>query len=180
MRHLCLEENKVVYWIVVGSLAVVLIAAYIALFVWSRKRQKRFDEQYNSAKERHEVFVLNKKMVKEKPKTGMFKFIKVKTYQVVGRVNLSQAVKGITMNRMQVVTFQTTKEEYGKIQPNHRYKMDVAGNYIGNVIAPPPQKKKGVKTDAGKSVVKRGFFRRKTETAAKPSKQSNKSDKNKA
>lgn len=129
-------------WIIVIAVAVILIGLYSWAFIWARKRQKKFDAQYSSAKERHEVFVLNKKIVKERPQTGVAKFIKVKTYQVTGRINLAQTVKGVQMSRMQTVTFQTTKEEFNKIQGNHKYKMDIAGNYIGYVLAPLPQKEK--------------------------------------
>jgi len=169
------------YWIVLGIITVILLATYIALILWTRRRQKKFDEQYNAAKERHEVFVLNKKITKERPRTGRMKFIKVKTYHVVGRVNMSQAVKGITMARMQTVTFQTTKDEFKKIQLNHRYKMDIAGNYIGNVVAPPPPKGKAgkaeaksgsgkagaAKTGATSAGTKRGWFGRKNEPGTK-------------
>jgi hypothetical protein len=163
----CLEENEVRQWIILGIITVVLTAAYIVLFIWARRRQKRFDQQYNAAKERHDIFVLHKKMVRERPQSGMFKFMKVKTYQVVGRVNLSQAVKGIQMSRMQTVTFQTTKDEYRKIDPNHRYKMDIAGNYIGNVVAPPPQKQKGAKPTSGTGKPKRSLFGRRGNSPAK-------------
>lgn len=149
-------------WIFLIVFTVVLIAAYIWLFVWSRRRQKRFDEQYSAARERHDVFVLNKKVVRERPQSGVLKFIKFKTYQVVGRVNVSQAVKGVTMTRMQTMTFHTTKDEFAKIQQNHRYKMDIAGNYIGNVLAAPPVKKKssgGAVAATGAKV--RGLFSRK-------------------
>ncbi|QQE80235.1 hypothetical protein [Alicyclobacillus sp. SO9] len=137
-------------WIILGIVTVVLIAAYIVVFIWARRRQRTFDQQYNAAKERHDIFVLNKKMVRERPKTGMLRYMKVKTYQVIGRVNLSQTVKGIQMSRMQTVTFQTSKEQYQKIEPNHKYKVEIAGNYIGNVYAPPVQKKKTAKKDAAK------------------------------
>ncbi len=128
------------YWIVVGIVAVILIATYVVLFFYGRKRQKKFDDQYNAAKERHEVFVLSKKMSKERPQTRWGRFFKIKTYQVVGRVNISQSMKNMQMSRMTTVTFQTTKQEYAKIQVNHKYKMDVAGNYIGYVLAPQPPK----------------------------------------
>ncbi len=138
-------------WIIVIAVAVILIGLYTWAFIWARRRQKKFDEQYLAAKERHEVFVLNKKIVKERPQTGVAKFIKVKTYQVTGRINLSQTVKGVQMSRMQTVTFQTTKEEYNKIQGNHKYKMDIAGNYIGYVVAPQPQKEKKSKKAAAQA-----------------------------
>ncbi len=128
---------KLVSWYVIGGLLVVLIGLYAWLFWWTRKRQKKFESQYNAAKERREVFVLHKRVVRERPKTGWFRYIPVKTYQIVGRVNLSQAVRGIHMSKMQTITFHTTKDQYDKVQPNHRYKMDVAGNYIGYVVAPP-------------------------------------------
>lgn len=113
------------------------------MMLYARKRQKAFDAQYSAAKERHEIFVLSKKISKERPKTKWGRFVKVKTYQVVGRVNVSQAIRGMQMSRMQTVSFQTTKREFEKIQVNHKYKMDIAGNYIGYVLAPVPTKDSG-------------------------------------
>jgi hypothetical protein len=134
-------------WIVTIVIIAILIAAYVLVFLYARKRQKQFDEQYNAAKERHEIFVLNKKIVKERPKSKWMKYARFKTYQVVGRISVSQAVRGIQMNKMQTMTFHTTKSEYDKIQPNRKYKMDIAGNYIGYVHAPLPSKVKDKKRD---------------------------------
>lgn len=141
------------WWITIVVL-VVLAGLYTWLFLFSRKRQKRFDLQYNAAKERHEVFVLNRKIARERPQNRWMKFAKFKTYQVVGRVSVAQKVKGVQMSRMQTVTFQTTKSEYDKIQVNHKYKMDIAGNYIGFVNAPVPSK------GSGSSSRKKGLFSR--------------------
>lgn len=141
-----------VKWIVLGVILVLLIGLYIWVLLYGRKRQRQFDEQYISMKERHEVFVLSKKAIRERPKSGWMKYYPMKTYHVVGRVNVSQTVRGIQMNRMQTVTLQTTKQEYEKIQLNHRYKMDLAGNYIGLVLAPPPAKNR--KNDKAKPSAK--------------------------
>jgi hypothetical protein len=132
----------VLYWIVVIGLLVLFIGGYTWLFLYARKRQKAFDEQYNALKERRELFVLSKKIVRERPKSGWLRFARFKTYQVTARVPVSQSIRGIQVNRMQVMTFHTTKSEWEKIQPNHKYKMDIAGNYIGYVVAPPPTKQK--------------------------------------
>ena len=146
------------WWITLVVL-VVLVGLYVWLYLYTRKRQKKFDEQYNAAKERHEIFVLNKKVTKESAQNRWMRFAKFKTYQVVGRVSVSQKVKGIQMSRMQTMNFHTTKSEYEKIQVNHKYKMDIAGNYIGYVHAPLPSAKGKTKgkpgTDKGK-----GFFSR--------------------
>ncbi len=143
-------------WIVTIAIIVVLIVAYVLVFLYARKRQKEFDAQYNAAKERHEVFVLNKKIVKERPKSKWMKYARFKTYQVVGRISVSQAVRGIQMSKMHTMTFQTTKSEYDKIQPNHKYKMDIAGNYIGYVHAPAPVKSKKSDAKSDKSNPKKG------------------------
>ncbi|MCL6452300.1 MAG: hypothetical protein K6T78_01590 [Alicyclobacillus sp.] len=127
------------WWITIAVL-VVIVGLYIWMFLFTRKRQKAFDEQYNAAKERHEVFVLNKKVTRERPQNRWMRFARFKTYQVVGRVSIGQKVKGVQMSRVQTVTFHTTKSEYDKIQVNHKYKMDIAGNYIGFVVAPAPSK----------------------------------------
>lgn len=145
------------WWISLAVL-VVLVGLYVWLFLYTRKRQKKFDAQYNAAKERHEIFVLNKKITKERPDNRLMRFAKYKNYQVVGRLNVSQKVKGIQMSRMQTVTFRTTKPEYEKIQVNHKYKMDIAGNYIGfvHVSLAAKGKQKG-QTSKPKS---KGFFGR--------------------
>ena len=54
------------HWIVIG-IGAVLVGGYIALIIWGRKKQRQFEEQYESAKERHEVFVLIKRTVRKKP-----------------------------------------------------------------------------------------------------------------
>lgn len=141
-------------WIVVGIILVVFIGVNVWMYLVAQKRQKAFDAQYDAAKERHEVFVLNKKIVKERPKQGWARFMKFKTYQVVGRISLNQTVKGMQMGRMQTVTFHAPKNEFEKIQINHRYKMDIAGNYIGYVAAPAPMSEKDKKAKAKADAVK--------------------------
>lgn len=120
--------------ILVG-VVVILLIAYIILFIFARRRQKAFDAQYLTMKERHEVFVLSKRRLRERGEKGVGKYIPVRTYQVVGRVTIGQTMKGVNVNRVQNVTFRTTKEEYDRIEINHKYKMDIMGNYIGGVIA---------------------------------------------
>jgi len=142
-----------------GSIFVVLVAGYVWMYFFARKRQRKFDDQYNSAKVRYEVFVLNKKIAKERGQTRITKYTKFKTYQVIGRINVSQAVKGMQMNRMQTLTFQTNKGEFEKIQVNRKYKMDVAGNYIGFVQVPLPSKS-SVKTSTAKDKNNRKSVRR--------------------
>jgi len=150
------------YWIIFGIILLVIIAAYIVLFFYTRKRQKTFDEQYMSMKERHEVFVLNKKVVRERAKSGWAKYARFKTYQVIGRISISQAVRGIQMSKMQTVTFHATKQEYEKIKVNHKYKMDIAGNYIGYVVAPLPSKDKGKKKPVKPTIELKGKANSKT------------------
>jgi len=140
------------WWITIAVL-VVIAGLYTWLFLFTRKRQKTFEAQYSAAKERHEVFVLNRKISRERSQNKWMKFAKFKTYQVVGRVSVAQKVKGVQMSRMQTVTFQTTKAEYDKIVVNHKYKMDIAGNYIGFVNAPLPSK-------TSKSAPKKGLLSR--------------------
>ncbi|WAH35851.1 hypothetical protein [Alicyclobacillus dauci] len=123
------------YWFIVGGIVVILLAAYIVVFLFARKRQKAFDAQYLAMKERHEVFVLSKRRVRERGEKGVAKYIPIRTYQVVGRVTVGQTMRGVHMNRVQNVTFRTTKEEYDRIEVNHKYKMDIMGNYIGAVVS---------------------------------------------
>jgi hypothetical protein len=155
-------------WIVTIIILVVIIAVYVVVFLYARKRQKTFDAQYDAAKERHEVFVLNKKVVRERPKSGWMKYTRFKTYQIVGRVSVSQAVKGIQMSRMQTMTFHTSKSEFDKIQNNHKYKMDIAGNYIGYVNA--PILTKDTKKPRGKGTAKPELKSGKAEKKGKSSK----------
>jgi hypothetical protein len=151
------------HWIIIG-IAVVLVGGYVALIIWAHRKQRAFEEEYEAAKQRHEVFVLIKRTVRKKPESGLLRFVKVKTYEVVGRMNVFQSIKGMQMSRMQTVTLQTTKGEYRKIEVNHSYKMDVAGNFIGNVLARTPNArsfKKGVAA-WGNAVMNR-VLRRKAE-----------------
>lgn len=130
------------HWIIYGIVIGVLIAVYVAVFFWGRKKQKEFDAQYEATKRRYDVFVLQKNAVRERPPDSKIPLLKIKVYKVIGRMNLSQSRKGIQINRMQTVTLQTTKSEFKKIGTNHRYKMDVAGNFIGEVFAAAPKNQK--------------------------------------
>lgn len=145
------------HWIITAAIVVVLAGVWVWLILLARKRQKTFDAQYEAARERRDVFVLNKRIVKERGQTRLTKFTKFKVYNVVGRITLSQSLRGVQMNKAQNVTFRTTKTEYDKIQPNRRYKMDVAGNYIGYVGA---QIGKTKSKDSGSSATpqKRSWF----------------------
>lgn len=158
------------YWYIVGGIIVLVIAAYVVVFLFARKRQKAFDTQYLAMKERHEVFVLNKRRLREKGTSGIGKYIPIRTYQVVGRLTVGQTMRGVHMNRVQNVTFRTTKEEYDKIQVNHKYRMDIMGNYIGNVISEVQSKRtqnaqrssaKAKVQEVAESKPKRRFLRRK-------------------
>ena len=130
------------HWMILG-IAAVSLGTYIALVVWTRRKQREFKARYESSRERHEVLVLIKRTTRKNPESGMLRFFKFKTYEVVGKLNLSQTMKGVRVSRMQTVTFQTTRSEYRKIEPYHSYRMDVAGDYIGYVAAPPLPGKKG-------------------------------------
>lgn len=154
------------HWIIIGG-AAVLIGAYVTLVIWARKKQQAFEEEYEAAKERHEMFVLVKRAVRKRPESGVLRFIRIKTYEIVGRMNVFQNVKGMQMSRMQTVTLHTTKGEYRKIEVNHSYRMDVAGNYIGSVVTPPQQRRKSSKKGiaAWSRGVLKGLFRRKEKAA---------------
>lgn len=160
------------HWIISIAVFVILAGVYAWMFFYARKRQKSFEAQYNAAKERRDVFVLNKRIVRERGQTRLTKFTKFKVYQVTGRITVSQSIRGVQMNKAQNVTFRTTKTEYGKIQANHKYKMDVAGDYIGYVV---PQTIKG-KAAGGKSATaaqpaeKRSWFRRRGQPQAQTKK----------
>lgn len=162
-------QSSLWYWIIVGGIIVLLIIAYVVVFLFARRRQKAFDAQYLSMKERHEVFVLNKRRIREKGQSGVGKYIPFRTYQVVGRVSFGQTMRGVHMNRVQNVTFRTTKEEFQKIEVNHKYKMDIMGNYIGNVVSQVQSKRaqnaqrnqaKAKAQEATETKPSRRFFRR--------------------
>lgn len=122
------------YWLILLSVLVFLIIVYTLFYLWARRRQRKFDEQYLANKERHEVFVLAKKRVRERGPSGVSKYLPLPTYQVTGRVSVGQTMRGVNVNRVTTVTFRTTKEEYDKIEVNRKYKMDIMGNYIGSVV----------------------------------------------
>jgi hypothetical protein len=130
------------HWITFGIIVGIAVVGYVLLILWGRRKQRQFDEQYDAAKRNHDVFVLQKMAVWERPPGSKIPVMKVKTYQVKARMNLSQLIKGVEISRMQTVTLRTTKSEFKKIEPSHRYKMEVAGNYIGKVFASAPQRKK--------------------------------------
>jgi hypothetical protein len=121
------------HWIIEAVIAIVIIGVLTALILWGRQRQKDFDAQYDAMKKQQDVFVLQKLVLWERPPESKIPMLKVKTYKVVGRMNLSQSVKGMDYSRMQTVVLQTTKREYKKLKPNHRYKMEIAGTFIGKV-----------------------------------------------
>lgn len=150
------------HWIILG-IAAVSLGTYIALVVWTRRKQREFEARYESSRERHEVLVLIKRTTRKNPESGMLRFFKFKTYEVVGKVNLSQAMKGMRVSRMQTVTFQTTRSEYRKIEPYHSYRMDVAGDYIGYVVAhtPPGKKGHGRRITTWANGIKKSLFGRK-------------------
>lgn len=135
------------------GVVILLIIVYTIVFIFARRRQKAFDAQYLAMKERHEVFVLNKKRVRERGTSGVGKYIPIRTYQVTGRITVGQTMRGVHMNRVTNVTFRTTKEEYDRIEVNHKYKMDVMGNYIGSVVAEVGSKRL---QNAQKSAAKKG------------------------
>ncbi|ACV58000.1 hypothetical protein Aaci_0960 [Alicyclobacillus acidocaldarius subsp. acidocaldarius DSM 446] len=157
------------YWIIVLSVLAALIAAYTAFYFWARKRQRQFDEQFLAHKQRFEVFVLSKRRVRERGKQGIARFVPLTTYQVVGRVTLGQTMKGLHVHRTANVTFRTTKEEYDKIEVNRKYRMDIAGDFIGNVVAEVTNKRRRElerkrqeeTASRGKSVRRFSFARRK-------------------
>ncbi|WDL98223.1 hypothetical protein [Alicyclobacillus sp. ALC3] len=171
-------------WIITLAIVVVLAGVWVWMFLVARRRQKAFDQQYEAARERREVFVLNKRIVKERGQTRLTKYTKFKNYQVVGRITVSQSIRGVQMNKAQNVTFRTTKTEYDKIQPNRRYKVDVAGNYIGYVVAPigKPKTKDSGSSSVQTGTKKRSWFSRRPSAAAaqKEQKGKGKSAKDKA
>ncbi len=130
------------HWTAYAIVLGVLVLGYVLLLIWGRRRQREFDEQYNAEKKNYDVFVLQKTAIWERPPGIKIPYMKVKTYKVTARMNLSQLVKGVEISRMQIVTLNTSKDEYGTIEPNHRYRMEVAGNYIGKVFAPATQGKR--------------------------------------
>jgi hypothetical protein len=154
--------------ILIPLIALVLLGvAYWFAYRAMMKRKQAFDMQYNAHKETRDVFVLNKKVVRQPVDNKYLRFFKVKTYQIVGRVTVSQSMKGISHSATQTVTFHTDKKEFEKVRVNHKYKMEFAGNYIGKVFAPPPDSK-GKKAKNGKSA---------REAKAKPAKSGSKNKK---
>lgn len=121
---------------------ILLIGLYIYAYRKMKKQKEEFDAQYNAYKEIKEIFVLGKKVTRQPVRPeGLYRFLKVKTYQVVGRLTVSQSIKGMNRSMMTTLTFNLDKKEFKKIEANRRYKVELAGNYIGKVFAPPPDKK---------------------------------------
>ena len=121
-------------WLIYSLL--ILIAIGIAYFFFYRKMKGQTDEfnkMYSTNKEVRDIFVLNKKIVKQPVRPGL-KFPKVKTYQVVARVTISQSQKGASFSSTQNFTFMIDKKEYEKVDVNRKYRVEVAGNYIGKIL----------------------------------------------
>ncbi|MBP1933782.1 hypothetical protein [Ammoniphilus resinae] len=121
------------WWTSTIIILVVLGVAYYFLYRKMKQRTNDFNKMYSAHKEVREIFVLNKKIVKQPIRPGL-KFPKVKTYQVTARVTLSQAKKGASFSTTQTFSFMTEKKEYEKIQVNRKYRVEIAGNYIGKVL----------------------------------------------
>lgn len=90
-------HTRLKYWIIFLGVIVLLIVVYTILFLYARRRQRAFDEQYLANKERHEVFVLNKKRVREKGNSGISKYVPFRTYQVTGRITVGQTMRGLSL-----------------------------------------------------------------------------------
>jgi hypothetical protein len=125
-------------WIIEIVIALLILgAAYYWMFRTAKKRQKAFDEQYNAYKQTSEIFVLNKKIVKQ-PINPKVKFLKMKNYQILARVKVVQKMKGSSFTAQQNVTFTLDKEKYNQVQVNKKYRAEHAGGYIGKLT---PMKK---------------------------------------
>lgn len=121
-------------WWIVAIVLLLLGVAYYFLYRSMNRRKAEFDKMYSAHKEVREIFVMNKQIVKQPLREGL-KFPKVKTYQVTARVTVSQSMKGTSFSATQTHKFVTDKKEYEKIQVNRKYRVELAGNYIGKVIS---------------------------------------------
>jgi hypothetical protein len=122
------------WWITTAIIVVALAVAYYFLYRSMNQRKSEFDKMYKTNKQVKEIFVLNKKIVKQPMREGL-KFPKIKTYQVVARITISQAMKGQSFTSTQTHTFMMDKKEYEKIHVNQKYKVELAGNYIGKIVS---------------------------------------------
>jgi heme/copper-type cytochrome/quinol oxidase subunit 2 len=122
------------WWIWTLISVAVLGIAYFFLFRTMKRRQDEFNQMYSAHKEVKDIFVLNKKITKVPVRPGL-KFPKVKTYQIIARLQVSQTKKGTSFSTSQTLTFNIEKKQYQKIQVNRRYRVELAGNYIGKVIS---------------------------------------------
>src|SRR5699024_172815 len=120
-------------WLIVTLVTLLILGvAYFFLYRRMKGQADEFNKMYSAHKEVRDIFVLNKKIVKQPARPGL-KFPKIKTYQVVGRVTISQSQKGANFSATQNFTFMTEKKQYEKININRRYRVEVAGNYIGKI-----------------------------------------------
>ena len=121
-------------WII-SSIAIVVVLGIVYFFLFRKMKGQtdQFNQMYSAHKEVRDIFVLNKKIVKQPVRPGL-KFPKVKTYQVVARVTISQSQKGASFSSTQNFTFMIDKKEYEKIDVNRKYRVELAGNYIGKVL----------------------------------------------
>ncbi|HJV46153.1 MAG TPA: hypothetical protein VJ824_10575 [Bacillota bacterium] len=122
-------------WLITSAIILVVLAiAYFFLYRSMNQKKSDFDKMYKTHKQVKEIFVLNKKIVKQPIREGL-KFPKVKTYQVVARITISQAMKGQSFTSTQTHTFMMEKKEFEKIQVNQKYRVELAGNYIGKIVS---------------------------------------------
>lgn len=121
-------------WLISTLISLLILGVgFYFLYRRTKKQADEFNKMYSAHKEVRDIFVLNKKIVKQPARPGL-KFPKIKTYQIIGRVTVSQSQKGANFSATQTFTFMTDKKEYEKFQINRRYRIEVAGNYIGKII----------------------------------------------
>lgn len=118
------------------TLGITIVIAVVAFFMYRKMNAQKaeFDKMYGASKQVMNIFVLSKKIVKQPIRPGL-KFPKVKTYQIKARVTISQSMKGANFTNVQTHTFMMEKKEFEKILVNQKYKVEVAGNYIGKILS---------------------------------------------
>lgn len=147
-------------WTIFGIVLAVIIIALVGLFFWSKKLQKKYDEQQqliSDNKQSVTLFVIDKK----KDKVDNLKLPKQIKEQLPKMYKKRKMPVVIAKIGPQIQTFMCDERVYDSIPTKKQIKVEVAGILIVNVLTGklPETKKKGMLTklrDKAEKQVKNG------------------------
>lgn len=133
-------------WTVVIIILAVIVAAFVGLYFWGKKMQKKYDEQQqliNQNKQPATIFVIDKK----KDKLDNLKLPKQVKDQMPKLYKNRKMPVVVAKIGPQIQTFMCDERVYESIPVKKQIKVELAGILIVNVLSGklPPAKKKGFK-----------------------------------